>query len=350
MRVEEHTIDIDHVPVFYREAASDGNVGQELPAPRDQEAADSRHEESPRPRDHEAAHSRHEESPGPRDHEAAHSRHGKSPRPRDQEAPRTTAQDGAAGRERDGSQPPSIVYLHGAGTSSDIWEGFLELTGGLAPDLIGFGRSGKGGHLDYGPEGLAAFLDRWAQHVGLDEMTLVGHGWGGAVALLAAAHRPERVRRLVLINAVPLLAGFRWPPLPSLWRRRVAGELVMGATGRWLFNRQLRSGTVRAEAWSRRQLDALWEQFDQGTQRALLRLHRAADEARLAQLGARLDSVRVPALVIWGERDPWLDPHFADAYGTALAGATVQRVAEAGHWPWLDRPEVMARVAEFVAQ
>ena len=41
------------------------------------------------------------------------------------------------------------VYLHGIPTSSDDWLEFLGRTGGLAPDLIGFGRSGKGGHLDY---------------------------------------------------------------------------------------------------------------------------------------------------------------------------------------------------------
>ena len=45
------------------------------------------------------------------------------------------------------------VYLHGIPTSSDDWLGFLAATGGLAPDLIGFGRSGKGGQLDYTIDG-----------------------------------------------------------------------------------------------------------------------------------------------------------------------------------------------------
>ena len=50
------------------------------------------------------------------------------------------------------------LYLHGIPTSSDDFVPFLERTGGVAPDLIGFGRSGKGGHLDYSIDGHADFV------------------------------------------------------------------------------------------------------------------------------------------------------------------------------------------------
>jgi pimeloyl-ACP methyl ester carboxylesterase len=240
------------------------------------------------------------------------------------------------------------LYLHDAITSSDDWTRFLERTGGLAPDLIGFGRSGKGGHLDYSPEGVVNFLVQLLSELGVGRIELIGHGWGGALALLLAMREPDRVERLVLIDAVPLLDGFRWHPAARLWRRPVIGELVMGATSRRRLHRELRKGTVRAEAWSKASLNAVWEQFDQGTQRALLRLHRAADETQLAELGKQLGRLTAPALVVWGERDPWFAPELADAYGAALPHATIERVRGAGHWPWLDEPRVIDRVAEFV--
>lgn len=249
---------------------------------------------------------------------------------------------------RSGEVESDALYLHDALTSSDDWLPFLERTGGVAPDLIGFGRSGKGGHLDYSPEGLATFVERLLAELAIGRFKLIGHGWGGAVGLILALRDPDRVERLVLIDAVPLLEGFEWRGLARLWRRRGVGELVMGSIGRQQLSRHLRSGTARPNAWSDSRVRSVWDQFDQGTQRALLRLHRAADEPRLAELGSGLRSLQAPALVIWGERDPWLAPEFADAYRAALPLAFVERIPEAGHWPWLDQPRVIDRVAEFV--
>jgi pimeloyl-ACP methyl ester carboxylesterase len=251
-------------------------------------------------------------------------------------------------RSAPASGPPAL-YLHGAPTSSEDWIPFMERTGGLAPDLIGFGRSGKGGHLDYSPHGLTDFVERFLTELGVERVKLVGQGWGAAVGLLLAGRRPDRVERLVVIDAVPLLDGFRWPRTVQLLRRPLIGELAMGSIPRSMLDRHLRSGAVRPDAWSEGRLGSIWEQFDQGTQRALLRLHRASDENRLAELGAGLRSLQMPALILWGERDPWFAPELADAYGERLAQATVRRIPDAGHWPWLDQPNVIELVADFLA-
>jgi pimeloyl-ACP methyl ester carboxylesterase len=251
-------------------------------------------------------------------------------------------------RSAEGSLP--VLYLHDAITSSDDLLAFLERTGGVAPDLIGFGRSAKGGHLDYSPSGIIDFLSAFLRTVELDRLRVVGHGWGGALGLLLAARNPKLIERLVLIDAVPLLEGFTWHRAARLWRRPVVGELVMGATSRRMLARQLRRGTTRPDAWAPTRLKAIWEQFDQGTQRALLRLHRAAGETQLAELGAELAAVTAPALVVWGDADPWFPASFADAYAARLNGASVEHIPEAGHWPWLDQPQVIDLVAAFLSR
>jgi pimeloyl-ACP methyl ester carboxylesterase len=261
----------------------------------------------------------------------------------------TIDQSPVAYRSAPASGPPAL-YLHGAPTSSEDWIAFLERTGGIAPDLVGFGRSGKGGQLDYSLPGLADFLQRFLDELGIERVKLVAHDWGAAAGLLLATRDPARVDRLVLIDAVPLLDGFRWHRLARLWRRPLIGELLMGSTTRSMLARALRNGAVRHDAWSESRISGVWEQFDQGTQRALLRLHRSSGEARLAELGADLPSLRMPALVLWGERDPWLRPELADAYGARLPNATVRRLPDAGHWPWLDRPDVIELVADFLAK
>jgi pimeloyl-ACP methyl ester carboxylesterase len=243
-----------------------------------------------------------------------------------------------------------VVYLHGAPTSSDDWIPFLELAGGIAPDLPGFGRSGKAGHLDYTIQGHADFIDRLLGELGIGRVKLVAHDWGAAGGLAFAQRDPARVERLVLCDAIPLLDGFEWHRLARIWRRLGIGELAMGATERWLLARALRSGSVRPDAWPEARVKAVWDQFDQGTQRAMLRLHRDGDPSRLAAAGLGLEELDMPALIVWGERDPWLPPELARRYAARLPNAELEVIEEAGHWPWLDRPELVERVAAFLNQ
>jgi pimeloyl-ACP methyl ester carboxylesterase len=265
------------------------------------------------------------------------------------------------------------LYLHGIPTSSDDWIEFLATTGGIAPDLAGFGRSGKGGHLDFSVDGLTDFVEDLLSYLGVDEVRVVGHDWGAAVGLKLARRRPQRVRKLVVINAPPLVEGFEWPLLPRLWRGRWVGELVMGSTSKWMLARMLRQGCVRPDAWSRARIDAIWSQFDQGTQRAILRLVRSAQDNMVGGGGPHAVGGRetpranddpetpradpgspagerpaTPIELLWSEADPWCPPALGDAYAARLPGARIERIAGAGHWPWLDRPEVVERVAALL--
>jgi pimeloyl-ACP methyl ester carboxylesterase len=247
-----------------------------------------------------------------------------------------------------GSGAAPVLYLHGSPTSSDDWPEFLERTGGLAPDLIGFGRSAKGGNLDYTLDGLADFVERFLAALGVHEVSLVAHDWGAAAGLVFAQRHPGRVNRIVLINALPLLDGFRWHRLARAWRRPVLGELVHGITNRRLLARELRHGTVTPEGWSDARITAVWEQFDQGTQRAILRLYRSSPSNVLATAGARLATLTMPALVVWGQADPHIPARFGRAFAQALPDAELLELADAGHWPWFDRPDVIDRVAGFL--
>ena len=241
-----------------------------------------------------------------------------------------------------------MLYLHSVPTSGADWGGLLELTGGMAPDLPGFGRSSKAGNLDYSPAAYARFVADYLDATATDEVSIVGHGWGAAIGLMFAQAHPARVTRLALVDAVPLLPAFTWPSAVNWLRRPGIGELIMGSVNRRLLARWLRSGSVRDQAvWPDDRVDVVWEQFDQGTQRAILRLHREADPATLAAAGSGLGGVSVPTFIVWGEHDRWLDPSFAAAYGRALPHASVELIPRAGHWPWLEDPDLAGRLSAF---
>ena len=235
------------------------------------------------------------------------------------------------------------LYLHGVPTSSDDFVDLLERGGGIAPDLIGFGRSGKGGHLDYTVEALADAVEPLLP----ERVKLVGHDWGAVVALELAARHAERVQTIVLCDPLPLIEGFEWPGPARIWRRRWLGELAMGATSRWALARGLRRASARSDVWTPARVDAVWEQFDQGTQRAVLRLHRRTDPRRLEAARERLLGVRAPTLILWGERDPWCPIELADRFASLLPDARLEPVAGAGHWPWLEQPAAAERIMEF---
>ena len=241
-----------------------------------------------------------------------------------------------------------VLYVHGVPTSSDDWVPFLERTGGLAPDLLGFGRSGKGGQNDYSLEGIATFVERFLDEVvpgGAERVRLVVHDWGSAALVFAQRH-PERIERLVIVNAVPLLPGYRWHRIARLWRTPFVGEMAMGLTLRPALARALRpafAGPVPREF-----VRATYACFDQGTQRAILRLYRSAPEELLAASGRALSSLSIPALVVWGARDPYISSRFGDAYAAELPAGEVVHVDDAGHWPWLDRPDLIDRIATFL--
>jgi pimeloyl-ACP methyl ester carboxylesterase len=243
-----------------------------------------------------------------------------------------------AWRQAPGGDPP-VLYVHGVPESGEMWEPFLARTGGLAPDLPGFGRSAKRGDFEYTIEGYADWLERFLDHAGVDRFRLALHDWG-AVALALAMRAPERVERLVIIDAVTFLPGYRWHWAARMWRRRGVGELFMGATTKFALRRLSGMAPDVVDRW--------WRDFDQGTQRAILSLYRGAPEDALARAGADLDRVQCPALVVWGEDDPYLDPSFADAYARRLAHASVRRIPGAGHWPWLDEPGVTDEVCRFL--
>lgn len=241
------------------------------------------------------------------------------------------------------------LYVHGVPTNSDDFLPFLERTGGLAPDLPGFGRSGKPGDFDYSIAGYARFLEAFIEQAGLERFSLVVHDWG-AVALALGGETLRRLERLVIMNAVPLLPGYRWHRVARTWRTPLLGELAMGFSSRWGFKRLSKAALAGEGPAPDYLIDRVWDHFDHGTQRAILKLYRSAPSEVLAARAERLADVDCPAFVLWGVEDPYIPRSFAESYGDALAGTTrVEMLEAAGHWPWIDRPEAIETVAGFLA-
>ena len=124
---------------------------------------------------------------------------------------------------------PPVILLHGFPESHRTWRDIApDLARDhyvIAPDQRGFARSSKPEGIDsYTPDKIVADLIALADHLDIDRFTLVGHDWGGAVAWMAALRHPERIAKLVIINA----------PHPLVFQRTMFDDLEQRAASQYI--------------------------------------------------------------------------------------------------------------------
>jgi len=154
--------------------------------------------------------------------------------------------------------------------------------------------------------------------LGVGEAVLVGHSMGGQIAAEFAVAHPERVRALALVAATGF--GIRVPILLAAARWPIVGSLTNGLRWRWITGRILRSTYADP---SRVTLDDVDQYYAPVAAPDYARaVRRVLRRYRFDALPGRLAAARVPALVLWGERDRWIPP----VVGRRLA-AEIERVA-----------------------
>ncbi len=260
---------------------------------------------------------------------------------------------------RAGSGPP-ILLIHGIGDSNRTWTEVVPLLARthtvIAPDLLGHGLSDKP-RADYSIGGFANGMRDLMTLLGYERFTLVGHSLGGGVAMQFAYQYPERVERLVLVSSGGLGAEvsslLRLAALPgaelgiaaSLTRpvRRTLQLLAKGATKVGL----LTSFDVNEifEVWSGLR--------DPSTRAAFLRTLRGVIDWKGQAVTGRdrlYLAEGMPALLVWGDRDPIVPVTHAAKLAEVWPGARIEVMRRSGHVPHRSHPERFAKlVTDFIA-
>lgn len=254
-------------------------------------------------------------------------------------------------RRRRGEGTPTL-YVHGNPTHSADWLPFLAASTGpaIAIDLPNFGRSERvdPDRFDSSMHAYARYLGAAIDELGLERFNLVVHDWG-AIALHPAQRRAERIERLVVIDGVPLLADYRWHWIARIWRRRGAGELFNAIATRRATAEILRLARPGRRPMPDRFIEMVWSCWDRDMSRAVLRLYRSADPGALEAAGRGLGRIGCPVLICWGRNDPYVGAELAPRYAARFPDSNLLELDDAGHWPWIDRPELIGRVAAFLA-
>ncbi|HEX8127585.1 MAG TPA: alpha/beta hydrolase [Pyrinomonadaceae bacterium] len=249
---------------------------------------------------------------------------------------------------------PVMVLIHGFCASNFVWndvlvplaeEGFRV----VAPDLVGFGFSGKPGEGEYTIEAQARILVGLMDALGIGRATLVGSSYGGAVAAVCALDYPERVERLVLVGAVSNDEITR-RPLLRLAATPLMGEMlapVLLDARRFVKNR-LRTTYAAQNGYMLDNARILAHQRPlraAATHRAILRTLRNWSATRIEQEAARITQ---PTLLVWGAHDRDVPLRHGERLHELIGQSRLFVFPHCGHLPQEERPpEFVSVVAEF---
>jgi pimeloyl-ACP methyl ester carboxylesterase len=240
---------------------------------------------------------------------------------------------------RDDSLP--IVLLHGTASSLQTWDGWERALRAdhrvIRMDLPGFGLTGPSPDNDYTIEAYVRFTLHLLDALGVRRFSIAGNSLGGEIAWHVAAAAPDRVSRLVLVDAagypmastsVPI--GFRLARMPSM---------------SWVMARILPRAIVRSSVRNvygdpDRVTDSLVDRYYELTRRAG---NRASLPMRFAQSRPGADTLllrdlRVPTLVLWGDLDRLIPPENAARFGRDIQGSRVIMYRGLGHVPQEEDP------------
>lgn len=239
-----------------------------------------------------------------------------------------------------------LLFVHGTPTWSFLYRHYIRALAPqyrcIAPDHIGFGLSDKPATWDYTLQSHSHNIEQLVDALGLEQITLIVHDFGGPIALPFALRYPEKIRRIVLFNT------WMWETLSDPATRRVSA-LLHSSIGRLLYLRFNISPRIllKKAFYKREMLSAAVHQHYTGVfphrddRVGLLMIGReltgASDwmESQWQQLHRIVDK---PALLLWGKHDPVLREQHLHKWQQALPSAhTVQY--DCGHFIQEEQPE-----------
>jgi pimeloyl-ACP methyl ester carboxylesterase len=234
---------------------------------------------------------------------------------------------------------PALLLLHGFGSSLQAWDDWSvkleQKYRVIRLDLPGFGLTGASTTNDYSEEKDLATLTHFADKLGLEKFSVMGHSMGGKMAWSLAASQPERVRALVL------MAPNGFPETTDIGTKPYEVPAVMGLIKyvfpKYLVRKSIEPAFSDADALN----DALVNRyFDMlrapGVRGAILN---RSNQTIYTDPVPRLKAIKAPTLLIWGEQDQMIPSTNAQSYANVLSNSTTVIVPKLGHLLQEEQPE-----------
>lgn len=247
--------------------------------------------------------------------------------------------------KRDG---PVLVLLHGSNASLHTWEPWVGRLGGkyriITLDQIGHGLTGPNPTDKYDSAAFTETLDALVTKLGLTRFALAGNSMGGGVAWHYALAHPEKVEKLILVDAAgPLQDPDRKLPIGfRLLRTPGINRTVEWFSPRAVFATSLHQTVANQAIVTEAMIDRYWElNRYPGNRRATRIRSQTAD--RNAPESANLRNIKAPTLILWGARDTLIPVSGAGWFAARIPGARSIVYPGIGHIPMEEAADRSAR-------
>ena len=251
---------------------------------------------------------------------------------------------------------PPLLLIHGFASSTLVWSKvLLELAAKghrvIAPDLVGFGYSGKPRESDYTIPSQARMLVGLLNQLSIDRAVIVGSSYGAAVAATIALDYPSRVSKLVLIGAVSNNQPTKYMVM-RLFRSPIVGDLVsplLLGSRRLLRRRMKRVYDRHSWVLDERRVDARHLPLQAArTHRAIVRTVRRWDADRIRR---EAHLINHPTLILWGDKDRDVPLQDGELLQQKIPEARLIVFRDCGHLPHEEYPlEFTEVVADFYSE
>jgi triacylglycerol lipase len=227
---------------------------------------------------------------------------------------------------------PVVILLHGLGGSTANWAPTIAPLAQkyrvIVPDQIGFGKSDKP-MLNYRVSTLVDFLDGFYKQVGVQKASLVGNSLGGFTAAAFAIAHPEKIDKLVLVDAAGLAVTGDLDPrvlngLNASTRQQLKDLLALV-----FYNKEQFSSDMAIDGFFASRVTA----GDQYTiQRFIDSIAHGED-----MLDGKLGAIKHPTLIIWGREDGLTPLAMGQRFNKEIAGSQLFIIEKCGHVPQLEK-------------
>ena len=234
----------------------------------------------------------------------------------------------------------AVVCLHSVPGSGRDFQWMLpeteKIVRSVAFDLPGFGKSDKPRGFPYSIQGYQQWLAPAIDELGIERVHLVMHSFHSQTGLMWAAMHPDRCASVTLLSA-GVLEEYPGNWIANLWQTRIAGEILQAVTTKPAFKLIMQRGNWRAlpGSW----LDNTYSENDRDTRRVTLELYRATSFDDGHVLRRALAPRNLPALVIWGKKDPFISWSYAERQRETFPNAEIHVWDDCGHLPHVQHPQ-----------